>query len=205
MIVRQYGIVLRRLQESDLEMVRTHRNRPEIQKGMFYQDYITSEQQKKWFKDINNYNNFYFIVERDGVPLGLINGRDVDYEAGTSEGGIFLWGTPDQIDDLAFLSSVIILELTFMLLKLKVTYARIRADNRTQLKYNRFFGFEIKELQDSPDEVQLELDAATYLTKRPQLLKYAEMLSGHQSNLSWESLELSAEDEAFAKAMGFIP
>lgn len=204
MLIKQYGLILRRLEESDLEMVRTHRNRPDIQKNMLYRKHITAQEQKEWFQQINNKHNFYFVIEREGIPVGLINGRDIDYEKKTSEGGIFLWGTKEQIDDVAFLSSVIILEMTFPLMQLNRTYAKVKKDNRSQQKYNAFFGFKVLEDLEDREFVLLELTREDYLKKRKLLLKYAEMISGKPSDLSWEKINISPEDRQFAKKQGWI-
>jgi len=91
MIVRKYGITLRRLKEEDIELVRQMRNLVAIRNKMFFQETITPEMQIKWFNSINNKNNGYFIIEVEGKKIGLIHGKNLDFEKRTCEGGIFIW------------------------------------------------------------------------------------------------------------------
>lgn len=63
MIVKQYGVTYKRVQESDIELIRYWRNRDFIRNTMQFQEYITPFMQKEWFKKINNPFNYYFIVE----------------------------------------------------------------------------------------------------------------------------------------------
>ena len=60
MIIRKYGIVLRRLQHKDIELVRVKRNQDSVRNFMFYQKKITETEQEEWFKSINNIYNYYF-------------------------------------------------------------------------------------------------------------------------------------------------
>ena len=60
MIVRKYGITLRRLALEDIELVRQKRNSQEIRQVMHFKDEITPEMQLKWFESINNFENYYF-------------------------------------------------------------------------------------------------------------------------------------------------
>src|ERR1017187_6924180 len=91
MIIRKYGLLLRRLTEEDIEMVRVHRNSQKIAKNMFYQDTITQEMQTQWFVSINNPSNYFFIIEHNGKKVGLISGKAINFEERTLETGIMLW------------------------------------------------------------------------------------------------------------------
>jgi hypothetical protein len=72
------GLVAERLKEKDIELIRQWRNSDTIRKNMLYQEIITPEKQLKWFHSINNFNNFYFIVEYKGRKVGLVNIKDVN-------------------------------------------------------------------------------------------------------------------------------
>lgn len=66
-------IILHRLTEDKIELVRYWRNYPKIQQYMDYCEHITAEQQKRWFASINNDKNYYFIVEMNGREIGFVN------------------------------------------------------------------------------------------------------------------------------------
>ena len=48
--------------------------------------------QEKWFQKISTSGrDFYYIIEYQGKEIGCINIRDVDFEKGEGEPGIFIW------------------------------------------------------------------------------------------------------------------
>ena len=91
MKLSKYGITLARLREEDTELVRQWRNSPQITQFMEYREYITPEMQQDWFKSIDNFDNFYFVIEYEGKKIGLINSSKIEWDTVSSEGGIFLW------------------------------------------------------------------------------------------------------------------
>ena len=76
-----YGVTLRRLSHDRIEMVRNWRNDPKISQYMLTQDYISPEMQEKWFQKVSqSETEFYFIVEYQNKPIGLICIRGINYE-----------------------------------------------------------------------------------------------------------------------------
>jgi UDP-4-amino-4,6-dideoxy-N-acetyl-beta-L-altrosamine N-acetyltransferase len=154
MIVRKYGITLRRLKEEDIELVRKKRNSALIQNTMYYREEISPEMQKKWFDSINNKNNGYFIIEYEGKKIGLIHGKNLDFEKRTCEGGIFIWDTEYIGGFIPSLASVIMNDWTFYMINFNATYAKIMLDNSTAISYNRLMGYEPCEPQNDDKGVQ---------------------------------------------------
>ena len=48
-MLQKENVVLRRVENKDIEMIRNWRNDPKISQYMSFRDYITPEMQKKWF------------------------------------------------------------------------------------------------------------------------------------------------------------
>ena len=90
MIVRKGDYVFRRLTREDIELVRNWRNSELISQYMEYKEYITPEMQLKWFRSIDNFFNLYFIIEYKGQKIGVINGKDIDWEERSMETGVFI-------------------------------------------------------------------------------------------------------------------
>lgn len=80
MIIKKYGIELQLLTKKDIELVRQERNKDFIRSKMINQSIINSKQQQKWFKTINNSNNFYFIIVHENKKIGLIHGKNIDWK-----------------------------------------------------------------------------------------------------------------------------
>jgi len=199
MIIRKYGIVLRRLKEGDIELVRQMRNSVEIRQYMYYRDEITSEMQKKWFQSVNNVYNYYFIIEVNGNKMGLIHGKDNDFEKGTCEGGIFIWDKSYLGTPIPSLASIILNDFTFYTVhSLNTVYAKVVQGNETALKYNRFMGYEIcPPLNDDKDIQWMRLTAENYLKRIKILRKGITSLTGDNTPLSLEEIDFSddsAED-----------
>ncbi len=66
MKLTKYGITLNRLREDDIELLRQWRNSPQINQFMEYRGNITPEMQRDWFRSVDNFDNFYFIIEYQG-------------------------------------------------------------------------------------------------------------------------------------------
>lgn len=71
---REINAFCRKIRESDLEMIMNWRMMPEITKYMNTDPTLTLEGQKRWFEKISaSENNFYWILEVDNVPCGVVS------------------------------------------------------------------------------------------------------------------------------------
>ena len=65
---------VRPVEERDLEAIRNWRMDPDITRYMNTDPKLTPEGQKKWFAKIREDRNVrYWIIEVDGIPVGVIN------------------------------------------------------------------------------------------------------------------------------------
>ncbi|MFA5416815.1 MAG: GNAT family N-acetyltransferase [Bacteroidales bacterium] len=174
MIVKKGNLVFRRLTIDDIELVRNWRNSSHINQYMEYREYITPEMQERWFNSINNQNNLYFIVEFNDEKIGVFNGKDIDWDNGTMETGIF-------IADEKYLNTEIPLMavLTFGELGLRVfnmnSNAHILKSNHRAIRFNKLLGFELCEGQDSLENQLYKLNKERFFKSvkllRPTLQK----------------------------------
>lgn len=134
---------------------------------MVYREHITEEMQKKWFQSVNNNNNLYFIIEYKGKKIGLINGKDIDWENKTMETGIFIWNKYYRKTHIPTICTMIFAEFGVAMGGLTPT-ATILRNNERALKYNKMLGFKI--IEDDPDKeyvrLSLEQDNMGYIAKR---------------------------------------
>ena len=214
MIVSRGNIIFRRLTHDDIELVRKSRNTPEISKTMVTTDHITREMQEKWFQSINNIYNFYFIIEVDGKKIGLMNGKNIDWEKRTMEAGVFFWDKPSINSQTPVLCSLIFAELGLLVFDL-VAYAKIRKDNKNAIRYNKLMGFvQQKSETDSTEDTvynTYRLDKESYLKRAKIVRKAFNLLMGNSltkalvENADYESgfgqeLEKRLPPEVVAKA-----
>lgn len=141
MIIRKYGIELHRLTRDDIELVRVMRNRDDIRSRMFEQELITKEQQERWFESIDNMFNYYFIIQHEGRKVGLIHGKNSDFDRRENEGGIFIWEPSLLGTGIASKVSICFIECSFELLLMERIIARVRRDNSPAYNYNLSLGY----------------------------------------------------------------
>ncbi len=141
MIIKRYGIELHRVKHSDIELIRTMRNRDDIRTRMLDQNLISKNQQEEWFKSINNMYNFFFLIFYQGRYIGLLQGKNIDFDTRETEGGIFVWEKSLQGTGIPAKASICLMEASFSVLLMQKIYARARKDNIKAWQYNLSLGY----------------------------------------------------------------
>lgn len=159
MELTNYGITLRRLTEDKIEMVRQWRNDPKIQQYMEFRDYITPEMQAAWFKRIDNDNNYYFIIVYEGKEIGLANIKDIDYNSGIGEPGMFIYEDIYWDSDVAIRALLCMNDFMWHTLKLKKSIIHVMQNNIRAIKFNLFLGYKLDAGQEN---VMNQLYTLTY-------------------------------------------
>lgn len=191
MIVRKYGIELHRLIKENIELVRTKRNSDAIRQHMFYRGIITPEEQEKWFESICNIYNYYFVIHYRGKKIGLIHGKNVDYEKRTAEGGIFIWEEEYWTSFVPALASVTMIELTFNILSLKATYAEVLNTNMRSKAYNEQLGYTLHSEDKSTGKEIYVLTHENYIAKGTKIKQAVQHITKDHSPLTWKDLDFS--------------
>ncbi|HPM03994.1 MAG TPA: GNAT family N-acetyltransferase [Candidatus Cloacimonadota bacterium] len=166
MTLNDYDIILRRLREDHLELVRNWRNDPKISGFMEFRDYITPEMQRKWFQKINNENNYYFIIEYLKHKIGLINVRDIDYQKMEGEAGIFIYEEEWLNSTVSFQATLCLYDFCFEKLGLVRLIAHIINDNKRAIKFNKMIGFKLAKHQETIFNQLYTLTYDDYLENR---------------------------------------
>lgn len=155
----KYGIILRRVLECDIELIRTWRNSKNIRNTMQFREFITPEMQAEWFKKINTNSSLYYVIEYENKLIGLVNDKHIDWEKKTSEAGMFIWDTSYQNNYTPLLVSLCCLDTSFFFLSWNGFYASILKNNQRAIEYNKSMGFEL--IAD-----KAETENAVYFLKR---------------------------------------
>ena len=149
--IKKYGVVLRRLQVEDLEMVRHWRNHPKVSQHMVYRQHITEEMQIAWFSRINNAHNYYFIIEWESRSVGLINIRDINETDNSGEAGVFFWDDACLNSDVPPRSSLAIYDFAYEVLGLRFVRAQILKSNIRAIRFNKYMGYRLQAGQEAED------------------------------------------------------
>jgi RimJ/RimL family protein N-acetyltransferase len=177
----KYGIILERLREEDIELVRSWRNSDPVRLNMNYRDIISPQQQKDWFRTIDNLQNNYMLIHYRGEKIGLLNDKNIDWEARTSESGIFL-GRPEFYSTFVpYLVSVAGIETTFYLLGWNKQYAHIMSSNLNAIKFNLELGYSLSNGQEGLEHQQYEISRESFESKSGKIRKALRAITGNDS------------------------
>lgn len=178
----KYGITLERLKEEDIELVRQWRNSDPVRMNMNYQQIITPEQQREWFNSINNVNFHYVIIQYRGEKIGVLNDKNIDWEALTSETGIFI-GRPEFYHTFVpKLVSIAGIETLFYNLGWKKQYAHVLLSNTNAVKYNLELGYRLCEGQEGVDHQRYELTRESFDRTAGKIQKMVRSISGSDTH-----------------------
>lgn len=143
MTISNFGVELRRIIHSDLELIRFWRNSDYVKQYMVFRDYISPEMQSAWFKRIDNDCNYYFLIIVENTPVGLANIKDIDVAEKRGESGIFL-SSPEFVDgDLGIRATIVLLDFAFNQLELTQLNQTITEANQAAQNFNKHLGVQI--------------------------------------------------------------
>jgi RimJ/RimL family protein N-acetyltransferase len=172
----KYGIRLNRLKEDDIDLVRRWRNSPQIQQYMEYREYITPEMQKEWFRSVNNFDNFFFIIHYEGKKIGLINSSNVNWKEVTSDGGIFIWEEEYYDTFVPVWASLCLLETDIFVFNATRSYIKTLKDNQRAITLNTHLGYELMSGQEEVYNQQYILTKENFEMKAKKIMKAASLL-----------------------------
>jgi RimJ/RimL family protein N-acetyltransferase len=195
MKISKYGVVLNRLRVNDIELVRNWRNSPQISQFMEYREFITPEMQQEWFKSVDNFNNYYFLIEYQQQKIGLINSSKVEWDTVSSEGGIFLWEEQYYETFVPVWASLCLLEFCFFVLGAGRSVIKTLSDNERAKKLNTHLGYELIKGQEEVYNQQYILSLDSFTRHAHKLIRAASLLAGPESekhSLSFDQDDLQS-------------
>jgi UDP-4-amino-4,6-dideoxy-N-acetyl-beta-L-altrosamine N-acetyltransferase len=192
MKLSKYGIVLRRLRQEDIELVRQWRNSSQISQFMEYREYITPEIQLEWFRSVDNFENFYYIIQYEGKDIGLINSSKIEWDTVSSEGGIFLWDEQYYETFVPVWASLCLLETSYFILGAGKSYIKTLNDNERAKKLNVHLGYELQPGQEGVYNQVYVMTAASFRLQATKLIRAANLLAGPE--LAGHSVFFDQED-----------
>ncbi|MDB9963944.1 GNAT family N-acetyltransferase [Vicingaceae bacterium] len=171
MIIRKYGLEIREVEREDLELIRQYRNTESIKKRMIFKDQISRSQQLKWFEEIQSMDHFYFLIYKNDTAIGLINGKNIDFKEGSSEGGIFVWNE-DRNYETSITASIVLNDWNFFVNDFKINYAQVLKFNKKAIAYNEFMGYKIASKPHENEEViWMSQTKEDYIEYREKIIK----------------------------------
>ena len=150
---------------------------------MEYREHITENMQKEWFERVSNINNFFFIVEYNETPLGLINTSNIDWDNGIADTGLFVWEEIYINSHIPVLASLSMLDVFFNIFGLKKVTAKVKNDNFKAIEYNVSLGYKFVEKFKNSDFSLFVLNAENYFKHAALLRKSAQTLYNNKTEI----------------------
>ncbi|HVA98983.1 MAG TPA: hypothetical protein VNG53_08815, partial [Bacteroidia bacterium] len=167
-----------------------------ISSVMHYQELISPEMQKKWFESVNTIYHNYFIIHYKGEKIGLINGKNSDYEKRTSEGGMFVWDDKYWGTLIPSMCSVIMSDHAFLICSYKKNYIKILKSNQKAVLYNQKLGYEPTNDYPSDEEVQwFELTKEKYEKAVVKIRKAIGIITNDFAPLAIENIDFEDDSD----------
>ncbi len=194
MIICKYGITLRLLTQSDLELVRQKRNSEYVQQFMEYREHITPEMQEKWFEGINTHENYYFVIEYQNKKIGLINSKNRNAEKQGSEAGLFLWDEEYTNTFVPILISLLLFECEFYVVEGKKCCCHVLKSNKHAISYVKQLGYERCENQENIENQRYEITKERFIAKAQKLRRAVNSLFSEEEKTGYLLIEPSDVD-----------
>ncbi len=195
MRIARYGVILDRLKRGKIELLRKWRNAPHIKNYMEYQDYITPQMQEEWFHKINNINNHYFLIEYQGLDIGMIHCSRIDWQAKKGDSGLFIHDDRFLSTPVSVFASLALLDIFFLLFDLQVITAKVKADNKRAVRYNQHLGFAVADEEEGKMFQTYKVTKDEYLAQSAHLRAYAKRINGPSTELQFEMDEDPVDEE----------
>ncbi|MCA6362795.1 MAG: GNAT family N-acetyltransferase [Bacteroidetes bacterium] len=205
MIINGYGVTLVRIRHEHIELVRNYRNSERIRSFMEFREEITPEMQEEWFCKINNRNHGFYLIEHDGKFIGMVNGRDIDWEKKTTgSGGIFIWDESWWNTAVPVAAVMLLIEISFIL-GLEYNYIRVLRHNTHAIDFNRQLGYRLLPGQDEAENQEYLLTRETYFESMASLRRFLQKRFGTSFTCTISNEQDDMAQHLFQLAAGFTP
>lgn len=181
MILKQFGITLKRIEETDIEEVRKGRNKDFVRANHFYDKIINKEEQIKWFKKINNERNYYFIVVVKGKNVGIVYVSDIAKDLSTSKCGVFIYEKQFLNSKIPILAIYVMYSFFVEKIGIKETTSVIKTNNDPAKKINLLFGSKLQKINN--EVVEMKYTCNGFYENKKKLFAFMQRISKQNGNL----------------------
>ncbi|MFA8451227.1 MAG: GNAT family N-acetyltransferase [Bacteroidales bacterium] len=178
MIIENFNIKLRRIQESDLELIRSWRNSTFVRQHMEFREEITPEMQLQWFHKINNENNLYLFIESQNEKVGLINLKGINFKRKSTEIGIYMADEKYVSTRLPLLALMTIAEAGLHFFGLEKLHAHVLKSNNRSIHLTKTCGFKLCKKQENVENQRYEVTKSDIEIKFIPIIKALRKIYG---------------------------
>jgi UDP-4-amino-4,6-dideoxy-N-acetyl-beta-L-altrosamine N-acetyltransferase len=135
--------ILRDIQDSELEMMLSWRNAPNVRANMYTRHVISGQEHNAWWEETRQREDQrYFMYEHAEVPMGIVAFTGVDKVNNNSSWAFY--SSPDAHKGTGTRMEYLALEYAFSELGLHKLHCEVFAFNTSVIKLHQKFGFQVE-------------------------------------------------------------
>jgi len=198
MKICKYGVTLSLLRQQDIEFVSQKFN-PVEEKPSDESSDNTPDDVQEWIDSIYNFTNFYYIIEYEGIKIGLINDKVLDWRNRTSETELVLWDDSYADTMAPMLAMLCLFETGFYYLGWKTYRTRAKQDDSKGIETVKSLGFELPEDSKKGKDQEYSLSCKHFETKAKKILEEARANVNEESGEGYLLLEAADYETGIAQ------
>ncbi len=138
------AINYRRIRERDLPLLRSWRNNPDVARHMYTDHQISDNEHREWFARCNQNSKLsYWIIELDGVPVGLANVAEIDFDTKSANWAFYLADASTRGRGVGLFTEYCVLDYAFNYLELDVLRCEVLESNSDVRAMHESVGFAV--------------------------------------------------------------
>jgi UDP-4-amino-4,6-dideoxy-N-acetyl-beta-L-altrosamine N-acetyltransferase len=135
-------VMLRPLEGADRDRLLAWRNQPEIARWMYSDHAIGPEEHARWFAGaLADERRRYWVIEADGLPVGLANLYDLAPEHGRTAWAYYLADSSTRGQGIGAFVEYWVIEHVFAELRLNKLWCEVLIGNEAVWRLHEGFGF----------------------------------------------------------------
>lgn len=139
------SLILRKIQEKDLQKIMEWRALPEVTRYMYTDPKLTLEIQKEWYhKIMKSKNGFYWIIEFDDVSIGMLTINEIDEVNKKCSWGYYIGDISFRGKGIARILECNVYDYVFYELNLNKLCSEVFEFNGKVIAIHKKFGSEIE-------------------------------------------------------------
>ncbi|WP_179861974.1 GNAT family N-acetyltransferase [Bacillus wiedmannii] len=163
-------MLIRKVLEEDIELIREWRNQPDVRKYFINTNYINKDQQKKWFEEYSQKkSDIMFIIEETlefKSAIGTVALYNIDLEKNSAEFGRLMIGyLPSVGKGFGKRAAILACKYAFEILGLSEIYLNVLTHNLKAKHIYSDIGFAVRGAH--PNEFNMVLSKEDYMNYLP--------------------------------------
>lgn len=132
--------LLRKMATSDLDMIRSWRNNPDVRRFMYTRHEISKDEHTLWWQRVSELNNFVSLIfEYNNVSMGYVSFSNINILDKKCDWAFYL--SKDAIRGIGSLVEFLALEYAFEKILINKLKCEVFSFNQSVIKMHHKFGF----------------------------------------------------------------